>query len=120
LPAGLPTGIGAITTVSELEEQFATLARDIEELGGLLAETGEHFWIHQLDRALPLVRERKLAGATFVLGCFGGADTLSDLVIGAPWEATDPLRFRNLNARLTRLRTRVFESANAIAARRAW
>lgn len=120
MPADLPTDIGAIATVSELDAQFATLARDIEELGGLLAEAGEPFWTHQLDRALPLVRERKLAGATFVLGCFGGADTLSDLVIGASWETADPLRFRNLNARLMRLRTRVFESANAITARRAW
>ena len=106
--------------MSPLEAQFATLARDIEELCGLLAEAGERFWILQLDRALPLVRAHKLAGATFVLGCFGGADTLSDLVIGVPWETADPLRFRNLNARLTQLRTRVFESANAIAARRAW
>lgn len=106
--------------MSDLDAQFETLAQDIEELRGLLVEVDDRFWIAYLDRSLVLVRQRRLAGATFVLGCFGGVDTLSDLVIGRAWEAAEPLRFRNLNARLATLRTRVFESANAITSRRAW
>lgn len=106
--------------MSQLEVQFALLARDLSELIALLDEAGETFWIPYLDRALGQVREHKLAGATFVLGCFGGEDTFSDLVIGRQWEATEPLRVANLNARLGNLRTRVFDSANAITARRAW
>jgi hypothetical protein len=106
--------------MSDLDAQFETLAQDIEELRGLLVEVDDRFWIAYLDRGLALVRQRRLAGATFVLGCFGGTDTLSDLVIGREWETAEPLRFRNLNARLAALRTRVFESANAITSRRAW
>ena len=54
------------------------------------------------------------------LGCYGGTDTFSDLVIGRHLETTDPLAFQNLNARLSHLRTRTFEAANAITSRRAW
>jgi len=106
--------------MSQLEIQFTILARDLTELIALLEEADETFWIPYLNRALRQVREHKLAGATFVLGCFGGEDTFSDLVIGRQWEATEPLRAANLNARLGTLRTRVFDSANAITARRAW
>jgi hypothetical protein len=106
--------------MSDLDAQFETLARDVEELRDLLIEVDERFWSAYLDRGLALVRQRRLAGATFVLGCFGGTDTLSDLLIGREWQAGEPLRYRNLNARLGALRTRVFESANAITARRAW
>jgi len=72
------------------------------------------------SRGLAQVRENRLSGATFILGCFGGAETFSDLVIGRQFETSDPLKFRNLNARLSHLRTRTFESANAITSRRAW
>jgi len=106
--------------MSQLEIQFSILAQDITELVGLLEEAAVPFWIAYLNRALRLVREHKLAGATFVLGCFGGEDTLSDLVIGRQWADSEPLRFTNLNARLNAVRTRVFDSANAITARRAW
>jgi hypothetical protein len=106
--------------MSALESQFAALADDIEQLAALLEEADERFWIPYLERALRQVREHKLAGATFVLGCYGGQDTLSDLVIARRWETAEPLRFRNLNARLTHLRNRVFDSANAITSRRAW
>ena len=106
--------------MSQLEIQFSLLARDIEAVIGLLEESGDRFWIAYLERALRQVREHKLAGATFLLGCFGGQDTFSDLVIGARWATEEPLRFRNLNARLATLRTQVFDSANAITARRAW
>jgi hypothetical protein len=41
-------------------------------------------------------------------------------VIGRQWSTLDPLKFRNLNARLGELRTRTFESANVIASRRSW
>jgi hypothetical protein len=106
--------------MSLLETQFAILASDLRELIALLEEADERFWVPYLRRGLKQVVEHKLAGATFVLGCFGGEDTFSDLVIGRQWETTEPLRFHNLNARLDVLRTRVFDSANAITARRAW
>jgi hypothetical protein len=103
-----------------LHEQFATLARDVEALISLLEEADAHFWIPYLNRGLQMVKGNKLAGATFILGCYGGAETFSDLVIARPLQHTEALRFRNLNARLGELRTRVFESANAITSRRAW
>ncbi len=106
--------------MGNLEDEFATLALDVRELVGLLQEAEETFWSNTFSRGLRQVDARQLAGATYILGCYGGVDTFSDLVIGARWAKSDPLRFRNLNARLSQLRTRTFESANAIAARRSW
>jgi len=106
--------------MSQLEIQFGILARDLVELLALLDEAGDTFWKPYFECGLRQVREHKLAGATFVLGCFGGEATFSDLVIGRQWATTEPLRFGNLNARLGELRNRVFDSANAITARRAW
>ena len=39
-----------------------------------------------------MIDENKLAGATAVLGCFGGEDTFSDLVIGRSLEQVEPLQ----------------------------
>jgi hypothetical protein len=106
--------------MADLEEDFATLAADVRALVALLTEADEIFWSRTLARGLPQIESRELAGATYVLGCYGGVDTFSDLVIGEQWIRSEPLRHRNLNARLGHLRTRVFESANAITARRNW
>ncbi|MGE0621018.1 MAG: hypothetical protein AB7I04_22660 [Pseudomonadales bacterium] len=106
--------------MGNLEEEFATLAADVRALVGLLQEAEETFWSNTLSRGLRQIESNKLAGATYILGCYGGVDTFSDLVIGRQWSRSDPLRYRNLNARLGHLRTRTFESANAIAARRSW
>lgn len=103
-----------------LTEEFELLHAHVQALIGLLEEAEETFWAAYLRRGLRLVEARKLAGATAVLGCYGGEDTLSDLVIGRRWEADDPLRFRNLNARLSHLRNETFAAANAIASRRSW
>ena len=61
-----------------------------------------------LERALPKVNAHELAGATLILGCYGGMDTFSDLIIGKAYESGEPLKYQNLNARLTHLRTRTF------------
>ncbi len=106
--------------MSTLDAQFQTLAALLQQLLALLEEVDENFWAPYLARGLQQVQQRHLAGATFVLGCYGGEDTFSDLVLCPQLAETDPLRFRNLNARLTQLRTDVFEAANAITARRAW
>lgn len=106
--------------MSELDRQFEALGDDVSRLIALLEESGDAFWIPYLRRGLAQIRDHKLSGATFVLGCYGGTDTFSDLVIGRHLETTDPLAFQNLNARLSHLRTRTFESANAITSRRAW
>lgn len=106
--------------MSELNRQFTELGENVDRLIGLLEESEERFWVPYLRRGLAQVRENRLSGATFILGCFGGAETFSDLVIGRQFEDSDPLKFRNLNARLTHLRTRTFDSANAITSRRAW
>lgn len=106
--------------MSALSDEFEALENAVMQLIGLLTEAEERFWIPYLTRGLTQIQENKLAGATFVLGCFGGQDTLSDLVIGAELEQSDPRRFRNQNARLGHLRTAVFEAANAITARRSW
>jgi hypothetical protein len=106
--------------MSSLEKEFATLETDLQALLGLLEEAEETFWRKTLARGMRQVQEQKLAGATYILGCYGGVETFSDLVIGQKFEANEPLRFRNLNARLSHLRTRTFDSANAIAARRSW
>ena len=106
--------------MSSLERDFALLETDLQALLGLLEEAEETFWRNTLARGMRKVRDQKLAGATYVLGCYGGVETFSDLVIGRKFEDSEPLRFRNLNARLSNLRSRTFDSANAIAARRSW
>lgn len=106
--------------MSALEDQFSTLARDLETLIALLHEADERFWVIWLERGLSQVRSRHLGGVTFVLGCYGGEDSFSDFVLKPELAVAEPLRHRNLNARLTELRTRVFLSANVITARRAW
>jgi hypothetical protein len=106
--------------MTTLDEQFRDLADNVQRLIALLEEAEDTFWIPYLRRGLAQVQENRLSGATFILGCYGGAETFSDLVVARHLEAGDPLRFRNLNARLGELRTRTFESANAITARRSW
>jgi hypothetical protein len=106
--------------VSELDRQFDQLGDNVAKLIGLLEESGDPFWVPYLKRGLIQVRAHRLAGATFILGCYGGAETFSDLVIGRRFEHTDPLMFRNLNARLSHLRSQTFECANAITSRQAW
>lgn len=106
--------------MSELGRQFVELAESVSELIVLLEESGDPFWIPYLRRGLAQVRENRLSGATFILGCYGGEDTFSDLVIARTIEHSDPAAFRRLNARLTELRNRIFERANAITSRRAW
>ncbi|MDB0050249.1 hypothetical protein N9F31_02210, partial [Pseudomonadales bacterium] len=77
-------------------------------------------WLMVMRRAVVKVDAHELAGATLILGCYGGMDTFSDLIIGKSLEADDPLSFRNLNARLDHLRTQTFEAARRIAARQTW
>lgn len=106
--------------MTDLSSQFAELRAQLERLIALLDEAGESFWIPYFRRGLRQVEAFELGGATYVLGCYGGVDTFSDLVIAAHLRDDDPLRFDNLNARLGELRTGVFEAANAITSRRAW
>ncbi len=73
-----------------------------------------------MQRALPKIEDHELAGATLVLGCYGGMDTFSDLELGKAFVQSDPIRYRNLNARLDHLRTKTFEAARSIAARQTW
>ena len=103
-----------------LQAEFTELENALRQLIGLLTEAEERFWRRYLERGLAQVQDRKLSGATFVLGCFGGAQTFSDCVIGSHLEHDQPLHFENLNARLGELRTRVFNAANAITSRRSW
>jgi len=108
------------TLLNSLELEFATLEADVRALVGLLEEAEEKFWSNTLARGLRQIEAQHLSGATYILGCYGGEDTFSDLVIGKKWSRAEPLKYRNLNARLGHLRTRAFESANAIASRRSW
>ncbi|HCD28673.1 MAG TPA: hypothetical protein DER02_14205 [Gammaproteobacteria bacterium] len=106
--------------ITDLNSQFIELGQRARELASLLAEAEEKYWVLCIDRALPRVDANELAGATLILGCFGGMDTLSDLTIGKGFEAQDPVRYRNLNARLNHVRTETFEAARRIAARQTW
>ncbi len=103
-----------------LETEFRQLSHLVEQLLSLLDEGGEQFWGVYLQRGLDKVKRRELGGATDILGCFGGADTLADLTIGQHLRETDPQRYHNLNARLGELRTQIFKSASTIASRQLW
>ena len=103
-----------------LNQQFIDLGNVTRELVGLLNEADERFWVMCMQRALPKIEDHELAGATLVLGCYGGMDTFSDLELGKGMVESDPVRHRNLNARLDHLRTTTFEAARSIAARQTW
>ena len=107
-------------TVLTLNQQFIDLGNVTRELVGLLNEADERFWVMCMQRALPKIESHELAGATLVLGCFGGMDTFSDLELGKDMMESNPVRYRNLNARLDHLRTKTFEAARSIAARQTW
>lgn len=106
--------------MSSMATEFRNLENLVTQLLGLLAEAEDNFWPAYFRRGLSRIQRHELAGATFVLGCYNGMDTFSDLVVGKQWQTSDPVRYRNLNARLTDLRTRVFQSANQIASRNLW
>ena len=106
--------------MATLDELFVELGDCVRELIGLLDEADDQYWIPVLRKGLALVDANKLAGATGVLGCYGGEGTFSDLVIGQQWQRADSLRYENLNARLNHLRTKTFEAASVIASRRSW
>lgn len=106
--------------MSTLSHHFDELAHQLRQLISLLEESDDRFWIAFLQRGLRQVDERRLSGATFILGCYGGQDTFSDVVIAQQWRDSRPLQFKNANARLSTLRDGIFASANAIASRQHW
>jgi hypothetical protein len=106
--------------VSALADEFWELETAIKRLLALFEEVDEKFWSTYLRRGLLQVQGHRLSGATYVLGCLGGQDTLSELIVGAHLEHAEPLRYRNQNARLSELRTAVFDAANVITSRRSW
>lgn len=106
--------------MGDLDQEFRALERSVEELVALLQEEDETFWSECLRRGLRQLADNRLSGVTFILGCYGGVETFSDFHLGERWRVNDPLRYRNLNARLTLLRTRAFDAANVITARRSW
>ena len=106
--------------IQTLNQQFIDLGNATRALVGLLNEADERFWVMCMQRALPKIEDHELAGATLVLGCYGGMDTFSDLELGKGMIDSDPVRYRNLNARLDHLRTKTFEAARSIAARQTW
>ena len=103
-----------------LAQEFAHLEQVLRQTISLLRECDAPFWVPVLDRGLAQIANHHLAGATYILGCFGGQDTFSDLVIATQWQSSDPLRFNNANARLNHLRNELFTAADAIASRRHW
>lgn len=116
----LDYSISGALNITTLNQQFIDLGNTTRELIGLLSEADEKFWVMCMQRALPKIEEHKLAGATLVLGCYGGMDTFSDLELGKDLVDSDPLRYRNLNGRLEHLRSKTFEAARCIAARQTW
>lgn len=103
-----------------LAAEFENLDRLVQQLIGLLTEADETFWLRYLERGVPKIRQHELAGATYILGCFTGEGSFSDLKIAPAPGSADPLRHKNLSARLNQLRTEVFNSANRIASRSLW
>ena len=66
--------------MTTLNQQFIDLSNTTRELIGLLVETDEKFWLMVMRRAVVKVDAHELAGATLILGCYGGMDTFSDSV----------------------------------------
>jgi hypothetical protein len=103
-----------------LAAEFENLEHLTSQLVGLLLEVDETFWHKYLERAIPKLKRYELAGATYILGCFSGEGSFSDLTIANRADNADPLQQINLSARLNQLRTAVFKSAKRIASRQLW
>jgi hypothetical protein len=104
-----------------LDQQFESLENTVREVLGLLQESdGQKYWLLMFRRSLPHIEARELAGATLVLGCFGGENTFSDLTLNQSFKNNQALHLKNLNARLDGLRNKLFETANRIASRELW
>ena len=107
--------------MSDLQQEFDELERAVRETIGLLEEVdGQKYWLIMFRRALLSIEAKELAGATSVLSCFGGEDTFSDLILEQSFKEEESLHIRNLNLRLDRLRSTMFESAKRIASRTLW
>lgn len=107
--------------MESLNQQFDNLESTVREIIGLLQESdGQKYWLLMFNRSLPLIKARELAGATMVLGCFGGENTFSDLTLNQSFKNNGALHLKNLNSRLDGLRNRLFETANRIASRELW
>ena len=81
-----------VVPIMTLNQQFIDLGNATRELIGLLSEADERFWVMCMQRALPKIEDHELAGATLVLGCFGGIDTFSDLQLRKELIDSDPVQ----------------------------
>lgn len=90
------------------------LAERLAELIELLKTADEHYWRRWMTRALARIDDHQLAGISQVLAAYGGQDTFSDLELSAELAANAPHRHQARNARLTELRTEIYELANAV------
>lgn len=91
------------------------LAERLEELIALLDTADEHYWRRFMVRALARIDDHQLAGVSQVLAAYRGQDTFSDLELSPELAQRAPHRHQARNARLTELRTEIFELANTVA-----
>ncbi len=90
------------------------LAERLAELIALLETANEAYWRRWMTRALARIDDHQLAGVSQVLAAYGGQDTFSDLELSPELAAQTPHRHQARNARLTELRSEIFELANAV------
>lgn len=90
------------------------LAGRLAELIALLEAADEHYWRRWMTRALARIDDQQLAGVSQVLAAYGGQDTFSDLELSPELEVQAPHRHQARNARLTELRTEIYELANTV------
>jgi hypothetical protein len=94
-----------MTLPPQLDDKFIALEADVAALIDLLRAANEPLWPRLFAHGLVQIRARRLSGATYVLGCYGGAETFSDLTLASPLH----------QQRLVQLRNRIFALADAIA-----
>lgn len=90
------------------------LAERLAELIALLETSEEYYWRRWMTRALARIDDHQLAGVSGVLAAYGGQDTFSDLELSPELAQSAPHRHQARNARLTELRTEIYELANTV------
>ena len=104
-----------MTHAQNMNSRFSELEVRLDTLIELLGDADEHHWRDLMRRAVGLVRQHDLAGASLVLDACRGDESFRTLELAKPLQARNPARYLILNHKLEHLRASIFVVAAELA-----